>query len=172
MRRSIFVKTDISTLVLISHLVFDLPVLLLLALEADLDVFVPPEPVPPLLLDPDPPLEPPLLPTLPVLPPLLEPLDDLLPDDLLPPDFAPLAEDLLPVVDLLVEGDDLEVEGDDLEVEGDDLLVEGDDFFCACALFTAACALPLSLIPNEPAGGLEGIPVALAAASPFACCLL
>ena len=37
MRRSIFVKTDISTLVLISHLVFDLPVILLLALEADLD---------------------------------------------------------------------------------------------------------------------------------------
>ena len=97
----------------------------------------------------------------------MEPLDDLLLDDLLPPDFAPLAEDLLPVVDLLVEGDDLEVEGDDLLVEGDDLLVEGDDFFCACALFTAACALPLSLIPNEPAGGLEGVFVALAAASPF-----
>ena len=94
MRRSIFVKTDISTLVLISHLVFDLPVLLLLALEADLDVFVPPLPVPPLLLDPDPPLEPPLLPPHPVLPPLLDPPDLdppllLLPDPPLDPPLAP-----------------------------------------------------------------------------------
>ena len=54
-----------SILVRTSQRVFDLPVLLLLAAEADLDVFVPPEPVPPLLLEPDPQVEPPLLPPLP-----------------------------------------------------------------------------------------------------------
>ena len=36
------------------------------------------------------------------------------------------------------------------------------------ALFASACFLPAALIPNEPAGGLEGVLVALAAASPFA----
>ena len=65
-----------------SHWLLDLPVLLLLALDADLDVDVPPEPVPPLPLEPAEPLAPladdllpvfDLLDPVPVPPLLLEP---------------------------------------------------------------------------------------------------
>ena len=130
-----------------SHRDLLLPVLLLLALEADLDVDVLPEPVPPLDL-----LE--LLPLAPlederddVLPLLL--LDELL--DVLPPLLLDVLLPLLLLELVLIPPPD----------EG--LGLDASVFFF---LFASACFLPAALIPNDPAFKLlpDGMPVALVAA--------
>ena len=98
----------------------------------------------------DPPLDPPLDPPPLLLPPLddfLLPVFDLRPDDLL---VLVLGLDFLTVVAFLIA-----------------VFCAGVAFFFS-ALLASACFLPSALIPNEPALGLVWIPVALAAASPFA----